>query len=240
MVKQKSRGKGFVITIVLFGVIFLAAVIAATYIIMQAQRKQEASIKNKLPVLNPGDLKSELVDESVRDIRSGHIIGSFSLINQFGDTITSAHVKNKVFVADFFFTTCPGICITMSKSLQKVQMATKDWENFIILSHTVWPEEDSVPVLLKYAEKHDAVRGKWHFLTGSKEHIYNLARKSYFTLKPAEVGEKGDGDSDFIHTNNFVLIDQKGQIRGYYDGTDSLEVNKLLQDAHRLMVSGND
>lgn len=229
----KKNKNTWVYTLVITATIFITGVIVAFYMIKEAQ-DNAAKKGASLEVINPNQVNKELVDESVRDVRAGHVIDRFSLINQFGDTITNDAVKGKVYVADFFFTTCPGICISMSKNLMKVQEKMADTD-FMILSHTVWPEVDSVEAMKAYADKHQARRGTWHFLTGSKAHIYELARKSYFTLKPAAVGKKGDGDSDFIHTSNFVLVDGSGQIRGYYNGTDTVEVNQMLRDARELL-----
>jgi protein SCO1/2 len=138
-------------------------------------------------------------------------------------------------VADYFFTTCGSICPIMTGQMKRVQAAFLNNNDFLILSHTVWPEVDSVPQMLSYAKEKGVIRDKWHLLTGDKEKLYDLARKSYFVLKPAEAEDVGDGNSDFIHTNNFVLVDRKRQIRGYYDGTDSTEVSKLIKDIELLL-----
>lgn len=229
------KGKNsFIWTIAIVAIVFLVGATIAYFMIVEAQEKQKAA-NEKPKVFNPSDITSkELVDESMQDIKAGHVIAPFAFVNQYGDTITEKDVKGKVYVADFFFTTCPGICVDMSRNLITVQDKMKDTD-FVILSHTVWPEIDTVEVMKKYADKHNAQRGKWHFLTGSKASLYVMARKSYFTLKPAEVGEAGDGDSDFIHTSNFVLIDRLGQIRGYYDGTEMNEVEKMMKDARILL-----
>mgnify|MGYP001552967912 CR=1 FL=1 len=233
--KQKKRNS-WIWTIGLTAAIFIIGVIIAFKMIQDAQEQREKKSGPRTNrVINPSDVNPELVDTSVQDIESGHIIGSFAFLNQFRDTIDNSTVDGKVYVADFFFTTCPGICIAMSKQLQRVQKRFAENEDFLILSHTVWPEVDTPEVLFEYAQKYDAIKGKWHFLTGPKEDLYSLARKSYFTLKPAAVGEKGDGDSDFIHTSNMVLVDRKGQIRGYYDGTNPEEVDDLIEDAQRLL-----
>jgi protein SCO1 len=230
---MKSRNS-FVWSAVLVTVIFFGGAVIAYFMITDAQEKVAAE-KEKPKVINPADVNKALVDESMQDIKSGHIIAPFSFVNQYGETITEQDVAGKVYVADFFFTTCPGICKDMSQNLITVQQELNE-KDFLILSHTVWPEVDSVEVMLAYAEKHKARRGKWHFLTGSKTELYEMARKSYFTLKPAEVGEPGDGDSDFIHTSNFVLVDRKGQIRGYYDGTEMADVQKMIKDARKLLI----
>ncbi len=119
--------------------------------------------------------------------------------------------------------------------MKRVQLAFKDNPNFKILSFTVDPEVDSVEQLKRYANSLNAVKNQWHFLTGKKEDLYGLARKSFFVLKPAEAANQGDVGSDFIHTNNFVLVDQKKRIRGYYDGTSQKEVTQLIRDINQLI-----
>ena len=186
-------------------------------------------------VLNPNDVNPELVDSLLHGIGHGHKIQNFEFVNQFGESITHKTVQGKVYVADYFFTTCGSICPIMTGQMKRVQAAFLNNDDFLILSHTVWPEVDSVPQMLSYAKEKGVIKGKWHLLTGDKEKLYDLARKSYFVLKPAEAEDVGDGNSDFIHTNNFVLVDRKRQIRGYYDGTDSTEVSKLIKDVELLL-----
>jgi protein SCO1/2 len=123
----------------------------------------------------------------------------------------------------------------MNVQMQRVQKAFEGNSNFKILSFTVNPEIDTVAQMKMYAQSHGAISNQWHFLTGSKKELYNLARKSFFVLKPAESQNLGDANSDFIHTDNFVLIDQKMRIRGYYEGTSSQQVNKLIKDIYQLL-----
>jgi protein SCO1/2 len=230
-----GKGKNtWIYTLGITAAIFIIGVVIAYFMITDAQENADRN-RQSLKVINPDEVNAELVDESMRDIQSGHIIAPFSLTDQYGEVVTQEVVKGKVYVADFFFTTCPGICIAMTRNLTEVQKKMADQKDFLILSHTVWPEVDSVPVMNAYALKHGAVKGKWYFLTGEKQAIYQLARKSYFTLKPAAVGEPGDGGSDFIHTANFVLIDRQGQIRGYYNGTKMEEVEQMMEDARKLL-----
>lgn len=181
-------------------------------------------------VFNPTDVDSRLVDSSLIGIGHGHYVKDFSFVNQYGETITQKTIENKVYVVDYFFTTCGSICPIMTGQMKRVQAAFLNEDDLLILSHTVWPEVDSVEQLLRYAKEKAVIKGKWHLLTGEKEKLYELARKSYFVLKPTEADDVGDGNSDFIHTNNFVLVDRKRRIRGYYDGTDSLDVQNLIRD----------
>ncbi len=162
---------------------------------------------------------------------NAHTIKQFCFINQHGESISQEVIKNKIFVCDYFFTTCKSICPIMSNQMERVQNHYANNNNIIILSHTVDPEEDSVSILLEYANKHHAIKGKWHFLTGDKKSLYNLARESYLLDN-----ETGNGDEhDFIHTDKFALIDWKGRIRGYYVGTNSVEVSKLITDISILL-----
>jgi protein SCO1/2 len=191
--------------------------------------------KPRLPIYNPTDLDKRLVDESVQRKGRNHKTLPFTLANQYGDSITEQSLEGKIYVADFFFTTCPGICKDMAKQKQRLQEATKGIDDFVIVSHTVTPEYDSIPVMLKYAEKYGAMRNKWHLLTGDKPQIYKLARQSYFAV----LDEGGNGDEhDFIHTENFVLVDSQKRIRGFYDGTDEEDVNRLIKDIKILREEG--
>lgn len=187
-----------------------------------------------LPVINPIDVQEEMVDPELLRVGQGHTVGKFSFQNQDNQTITENDVKGKIYVAEYFFTTCKSICPIMNKQMQRVQKAIKGNSNVKILSFTVDPEVDTVAQMKRYANSHNYVKGQWHFLTGKKEDLYSLARKSFFVLKPAEAQNLGDAGSDFIHTNNFVLVDGQGRIRGYYDGTNKKEVSTLIADIKRL------
>lgn len=191
--------------------------------------------EEKLPVINPIDVEEEMVDPELLRIGYGHKVGSFSFLNQNGETITEKEVKGRVHVAEYFFTTCGTICPKMNQQMKRVHEKYKSNDDVRILSFTVNPEVDSVEQMKRYADGHKANSKQWHFLTGDKEKLYELARKSYFVLKPAEAQNLGDAGSDFIHTNNFVLVDQKSRIRGYYDGTSPKEVNQLMVDIQRLL-----
>ncbi len=183
-----------------------------------------------LRTINPADINPILVDENLRHIRKNHRILDFHLTNQYGETITEKTFKNKIYVADFFFTTCTTICPIMGTNMAKIQEAFKDDDEIMLLSHSVTPKMDSVPVLKKYADKKGAVKGKWHLTTGDKKHIYELARKSYMVAK-----DDGNGDEyDFIHTENFVLVDPNKKIRGVYDGTSSKDIDRLIADIYIL------
>jgi len=160
-----------------------------------------------------------------------HSIKDFSFVNQHGETITLDSLKNKIIITEFFFTTCQSICPIMNTNLQKVYQRFAKQNDLLILSHTVDPEQDSVPVLKTYAELQGVKDRRWMFVTGSKKDLYQAARKSY--LLNAEEGD--GGEDDFIHTQNFALVDKNKHIRGYYDGTDSVEINRLITDLHLLI-----
>ena len=189
-------------------------------------------IKNDriLPIYSPAMINPELVDASKQDVTKGHRIDSFELTNQDGELLTEKDFDGYYYVSDFFFTTCPTICPSMSAQMQRVQEKYMDDEDFKILSHTVQPEVDSVQVLKEYAILYEANPEKWVFVTGDKKVIYDLARKSYF----AAVTQGDGGPNDFIHTENFVLVDKEKRIRGFYDGTSEESVDQLLVDIEIL------
>lgn len=187
--------------------------------------------EEKLPVYKPTDFNPELVDILMQGSTENHMVSDFDLTNQNGKIITQSDYENKIYVADFFFTRCPSICPIMTNNMAKIQNEFIDNEAVMLLSLSVTPKLDSVPLLKKYADKNGAIDSKWNITTGDKKHIYNLARKSYFA-----VVDQGDGGlQDFIHTPNFILIDKKKQIRGIYNGTNDEEIQKLVSDIKTLL-----
>jgi len=184
------------------------------------------SPKKTLPVYNPVNVHPDLVDESVADIAKDHVISDFSVLNQEGKTITQKDYNNRIYVANFFFTRCKTICLPMMDNMKILQETFIDDDQVKLLSYSVTPVIDSVSVLKSYAEKRGIIESKWNITTGSKKHIYNLARKSYFAVL-----DEGDGDlQDFIHTERFILVDKNKQIRGFYDGTNTAEIKQLIAD----------
>lgn len=181
--------------------------------------------EKRLPVYQPADVNLSLVDTAVQYVKRYHKIADFALINQNGDTITQDFYKGKTYIADFFFTTCPSICPKMTANMKVLQDRIQD-DDIFLLSHTVTPEIDSVPVLKAYALKNGVDDQKWNLVTGPKKAIYDLARKSYLAAKTAGDG----GPFDMIHTENFVLVDRTGRIRGFYDGTQKDEIERILED----------
>ncbi len=184
------------------------------------------SPKKRLPVYSPIDVNPRLVDASLHHVKKNHRIADFELYNQNGDTITEATFENKIYVADFFFTRCATICPVMTTNMNALQAAFSNDTDVLLLSHSVTPVMDSIPILKDYANYKGVIDGKWHLVTGAKKQIYNLARKSYFAV----LDEGDGGDQDFIHTEQFVLVDSKRRIRGYYDGTDPKEVARIIED----------
>lgn len=186
--------------------------------------------KKELPIYNPSDFNPELVDKAMQNSTKYHTVADFELVNQNGRTITQEDYKNKIYVADFFFTRCPSICPIMTNNILKLQKEFLNNNEVKFLSLSVTPDIDSVAVLRQYATDKGVIDSKWNVTTGNKKHIYELARKSYFA-----VVEKGDGGlQDFIHTPNFILVDKKKQIRGIYDGTDDDEILQLIEDIKTL------
>ena len=182
-----------------------------------------------LPIYQPAEVNEKLVDSSVIHVSKYHKISDFELTNQNGQIITHKFYKNKIYVADFFFTTCQDICPIMTKNMYRLQEELKDDNDILFLSHTVIPEVDTVQQLKKYAVENNVDDSKWNLVTGDKKQIYDLARKSYLAVEDTEYGE-----FDMIHAENFMLIDKKRQIRGFYDGTDDLEIDRLLSDIEIL------
>ena len=187
--------------------------------------------KKQLPIYNPTDFNPKLVDKSIRNVSDNHRVKDFNLINQNGIKVSSKDYENKIYVVDFFFTSCPSICPIMTNNMLLIQEEFIQNNNIMLLSMSVTPEIDNVEVLKKYAIEKGVIDSKWNITTGSKKHIYELARKSYFAVL-----DQGDGGlQDFIHTPNFILVDTKKQIRGIFDGTVEKEISRLIQDINILV-----
>lgn len=186
--------------------------------------------KKTLPIFNPSDVNPELVDSTMQYIEKYHTIADFSFTNQIGKTITQKDYEGKIYVADFFFTTCGSICPIMTTNMVDVQKEFLNNPKVMLLSHTVFPEIDSVPVLKKYAIEKGVDDRKWNLVTGDKKDIYAMARKSYLAVKLGKPSEL----YDMVHTENFVLVDAKRRVRGFYDGTKKEEILRLIDDIHWL------
>jgi len=177
---------------------------------------------HKLPIYNPADINPRLVDKSIRSKTKNHTVSNFKLTNQNGEIVTNNTFKDKIYVTDFFFTRCQNICLLMAYHMSELQEHYKNDNDVMFLSHSVTPTIDSVSVLKAYANKKGVIDGKWHVTTGPKKHIYDC----YFAVL-----DEGNGDeNDFIHTENFVLIDKERRIRGIYDGTKKENMQKIIDD----------
>lgn len=211
-----------------FGAVLLMLSSVIIYLFYNALQPQKM-----LPVYQPSMVDPTLVDSTLHYKKKYHKIADFELTNQNGKTVTQGNYKDKIYVADFFFTTCPTICPIMTKNMAEIQDAIMDDDEVMLLSHSVTPVIDSVPQLKKYALEKGVVDRKWNLVTGDKKQIYELARKSYLAVKT-----DGDGGPyDMIHTENFILVDKERRIRGFYDGTNREEINKLLEDLMTLKAS---
>ena len=198
--------------------LFSIIVITTFYFVLQP--------KVTLPIYSPSMVSEELVEEDIRYIKKYHKINDFVLTNQNGELISQEFYQNKIYIADFFFTTCPDICPIMTENMGYLQNELKDQVDVMLVSFSVTPQVDTVDVLRAYADSRGVDDSKWNLFTGNKKDIYELARKSFLVAK-----NDGDGGRyDMIHTENFVLIDKESRIRGFYDGTNKEEIKKLLID----------
>ena len=184
------------------------------------------NVYKPLNIYQPAMVSTELVDSTIQYQKKYHKIANFSLTNQNGKTITQEDYKDKIYVADFFFTTCQTICPIMTDHMADIQEKIMNDDEVMLLSHTVTPKIDTVEQLKHYAKLKGVNDSKWNLVTGDKKQIYDLARKSYLAVKNNEFG----GEFDMIHTENFMLIDKKRQIRGFYDGTNADDIDRLLND----------
>ena len=222
MLSILSKYKLFLITVIVLSTIILTLFYSAL------------KPKKMLPIYNPSMVNPELVDSTVQYISKYHTIADFSFTNQNGKKITQKDYDGKIYVADFFFTTCGSICPKMTTNLVQVQKAFINNPKVMLLSHTVFPETDSVSVLKKYAIKNGVIDSKWNLVTGDKKQIYTMARKSYLAVKLGKPNEL----YDMVHTENFVLVDSKRRVRGFYDGTKEEDIQQLIEDI-KFLCSNN-
>ena len=191
-----------------FFIVFSIVTLTAFYSVLKP--------KKNLPIYNPMDVNPEMVDSTIQYIGNKHTIADFSFINQNGKIITQKDYAGKIYVADFFFTTCQSICPKMTNNMVWLQNQLKNNSKVMFLSHSVTPDIDSVSVLKEYAIQKGVIDSKWNLVTGNKKQIYYMARKSYLAVKTGNSSEL----YDMVHTENFVLIDSKRRVRGFYDGTN--------------------
>ena len=220
MIKIKLSPSEWLKIAVLF-VVFVGGSIAS-YVVLQPKRV--------LPIYNPSDLNPAVVDDDLERKGRGHRIGDFELVDQWGNPADSSLLQGKIYVADFFFTTCGSICPKMTTNLVEVQKAFINNPKVMLLSHTVFPETDNVSVLKEYASKNGVIDAKWNLVTGDKKQIYTMARKSYLAVKLGKPEEL----YDMVHTENFVLVDSKRRVRGFYDGTKKEDIERLIEDINFL------
>jgi protein SCO1 len=192
------------------------------------------SHNSELPILGNRHTEAKEIDGKLITDTVYHTIANFSFQNQEGETITNADVKGKVYVADFFFTSCPTICPIMKTQMLRVYETYKDRPDFLILSHSIDPTHDTVSLLKDYSTRLGIENARiWHFLTGEQEHVFEIGQTSYLTTAMEDKDEPGG----FLHSGAFVLVDQKGRIRGVYDGTKEDQVDKLIRDIPKLFTN---
>lgn len=193
----------------------------------------ENSRVDYLPYYNEESFTPQWLTPNTEEEKTFHKIPDFSLTNQLGETVTQDTFENKIYITDFFFTSCPGICPKMTENMFKIQEAFKEDNDVLLLSHSVMPTTDSVSVLKTYAKNYDVIDNKWHLVTGDKKEIYSLGRDQYFVEN--DLGEPKNID-DFLHTENFLLIDKNKHIRGIYNGLNRASVAQLITDIKTLKL----
>lgn len=199
-------------------------------------KKENLSRVAALPFFNEATFTPKWIKPNSKALKGFHKIPDFSLVNQHGEIVTQETFENKIYIADFFFTTCPGICPMMTKNMKKIEEEFSNDDTVMFLSHSVTPSKDSVPRLKQYAIDHN-IGDNWHLVTGNKKEIYDLGRKFYFVEE--DLGEP-KGIDDFLHTENFVLIDENKYIRGIYNGLNRASVKQLIIDVKDLKKEKSD
>ena len=183
-----------------------------------------------LPIFTPSDLRSNLVHPSLVG-KKEHIVPNFSFIDQNGNIVSEKTVENKIYIVDFFFTSCPSICIDLTNNIKEVQSVFEENDDVLILSHSVDPKVDNIERLQKYASINNINNEKWFLLTGPIEETIRMAQLGYFAI--ASIANHDE--NSLIHTENVILIDKNRQIRGIYNGTSSLEISYLIDDINKLL-----
>ena len=208
-------------------VIFIMLAVAAC-----KSRTKKSSEELSLPFITKPDFTPEWISENDPGYKSIHKIPPFSFTDQDGKTVTEKTVDGKIYVTDFFFTRCGSICPKMTSNMGLLQQYYKNNDNLILLSHSVTPDMDSVPVLKNYANNKGVISGKWHLLTGNRDEIYEMARQQYYAGDTIGYYQTGN---EFLHTENFILVDKHRRIRGVYNGTLELEIERLEDDINTLL-----
>ncbi|CAL2080809.1 SCO family protein [Tenacibaculum sp. 190524A05c] len=213
----------------------LVVFLSSTFFFFSCKKKEEVDKTITLPFFNSALMTPEWIAQDTEEYRKIHKVAKFQLTNQEGKLITNKAYNGKIYVADFFFVTCPGICPVLEKNMSILQEKYMKDDEVFLLSHTVMPTKDSVPVLKQYAVENDIHSEKWNLVTGDKKELYDLARTSYFA---DEDFVKTQDEDAFIHTENFVLVDKQGRIRGVYNGTIKLEIQRLIRHIDMLKKEG--
>ncbi len=192
---------------------------------------QKQSRVEVLPFYNEASFTPNWLINNSQKEKEFHTIPSFELTNQDGEKITDQTFEDKIYVTDFFFTTCPGICPRMTSNMKTLQDQFLNDDQVLLLSHSVTPEIDSISRLKEYADEKGVISNKWHLVTGDRNEIYELGRKWYFVEE--DLGSFQE-DDDFLHTENFVLIDKNKHIRGIYNGLNKTAIQQLIADIETL------
>ncbi len=218
------------IIVVVLSCLFLV-LIACKQEVKKASGPEEGSRVTYLPYYNEESFTPHWLTPNSTEEKNFHKIPDFQLVNQLGDTVSQKTFENKIYIADFFFTSCPGICTKMTGNMGKVQEAFKNDPEIALLSHSVTPSIDSIPILKTYAKNHGVRDGKWHLVTGDRNTIYELGRNHYFVEN--DLGVPKD-INDFLHTENFLLVDKNKHIRGIYNGLNRASISQLITDIKSL------
>lgn len=197
------------------------------------ESKENKSRVETLPFYDEATFTPHWISTDDQRLDTFHRISPFTLTNQEGKTITENDFKNKIYVVDFFFTICPGICPKLTANMMLLQDEFLDDDMVLLMSHSVTPERDSVPVLKEYAENRGILSHKWHLVTGAQEEIYKLGRQDYFIEEDLGINKK---EGDFLHTENLVLVDKNRHIRGIYNGLNKTSINQLIADIKTLKM----
>ena len=211
---------------------FLLLSIVILIVSCQSKVKEDKQSRTDvLPYYSEATFTPNWLEPNSTELKKLHQIPTFNFIDQDGEIVTEKTFDDKIYVTDFFFTSCPGICPAMTKNMNAVQDAFENDSEVLLLSHSVTPERDSVSVLKNYAEAHGVISGKWHLVTGNQKDIYNLGRKSYFVEEDLGLQKSAD---EFLHTENFILVDKNKHIRGIYNGLNKTSIEQLIADIKTL------
>ncbi len=227
MKKLLRRNKG-ILGVLVFGVLLLSCNEAKTKTVNAVETDSRVAY---LPYYNEESFTPQWLVSGSEEEQAFHKIKDFKLTNQLGETVTQDTFKDKIYITDFFFTSCPGICPQMTGHMFQLQETFKDDDDILFLSHSVTPTQDSVPVLKQYADKHGVIPHKWHLVTGERTEIYDLGRTQYFVENDLGTPKTLE---DFLHTENFLLIDKNKHIRGIYNGLNRASMQQLIIDAKAL------